>query len=66
MYYKSNGSDLIKTLLSSSSADSTIKIWSRNDSENEKKFLFEQSIPTKLKGFVFALKFSVLTGTNCK
>ena len=63
IYYKSN--DLIKTIVCSSAADSTVKIWFRGDSINEKKFIAEQSIPTKHKGFAFALKFYILTISNC-
>ena len=66
IYYKSNDNHSIKTLLCSSSADSSVKIWTRDNSEHETKFLLEQSIPTKLKGFAFALKFCILTCSNCK
>lgn len=67
IYYETTSvnqqSPLTITLVCSSSADSSIKIWSRCQNSN---FNNDQTISSKSKGFALSLKLILLPLTNCK
>jgi hypothetical protein len=69
-----SASDCLLTLIASASVDSTVKIWSRSSDYNLNepgksliaKFNVMQTFSSKQNGFSLALKFHLLSKSNCK